>query len=313
MAEEIVIPEGSTYEVQPGAHRLSNLEIRKNATLFFTGSTTLFVGTVKTFDGAKIVYRSLDTKDDCVFTLNPLDASGISDLSFVGHGKAGHGFPAGSRAADGPAGRDAKDPKPFKSSGHKAERGGVGQRGGDGSYGEDAVDFVAYLPKVAPGAKISFYSVGGNGGRGQDGGHGGRGGNRSTFHDGRDGGPGGDGGNGGTAGDAGKAFVFAVVADEEFDKLVDKQEPIKAVQIVVNCAAGTPGDGGSGGSGGQPGQGAHVGGSGLGAGPDGRDGQMGGRGDGPLQVSDGTSWVQVDVMTASAYSQFIAQQLASLG
>lgn len=308
MSKKIIVNTGETFVLAPGANRFESMELDDNATLVFSNSTTLFVDELITGVGSRIVYQSQDYRDDTVFTLYSLDASGVNELHLVGNGK--HGQDQLQPAPDGPNGRNARDPQLFKTSGNKASPGGPGSPGQAGGTGEDAADFVLNLPYIAAGAEITVEGIGGKGGRGQDGGRGGRGGNRSTFHDGRNGGPGGAGGPGGPGGDAAKTHIFFVVTDDEIDDEDAKSEIQKKTTLLVNTSPGDGGSGGSGGAGGQPGKAALIGPGGKQAGAVGADGADGVQGDGPKpgQVQD--AFVKIDFFAESDYRAYLAQIFA---
>lgn len=304
-AEELIVAEGEVKSISPGAQRLSRLEIRKGGTLVFDQATSVFVDTLVTSPGAKIVYDHTGPNDTNVFfQINALDASKVTELDLIGNGKPGSGYVAGNPAAGGKDGKDAKW-------NHTADRGDTGGAGGNGQLGQHAADFTMYFPRLAPGATIKFSAVGGDGGRGQDGGTGGKGGDRKAAHDGRNGGDGGPGGSGGAAGDAGKIFAFIVVPDDVYKDQVKTDAVIKSIKVTMNSSPGNRGIGGTGGAGGKPGRGAYVGPGASASGNPGATGSAGSVGDGP-KPGVNASWTRIDLMAQSAYSQYIAQQLQSL-
>ncbi|MDC0116053.1 hypothetical protein OAH97_01085 [Octadecabacter sp.] len=311
MSKKLLVQKGENHTLSEGASRFTVVTIEDGATLTFTGSTTLMADQLVTGSGSEIRYASSEYNDNAVFTLNALDSSQVKELRFVGNGKPGNGHASQSRAAEGKRGKNARDPQLFKTSGNKAQNGGRGANGGEGSTGEDAVDFVINLPRIAQGALINVQAVGGLGGGGQGGGKGGRGGNGSTFHDGRHGGHGGNGGDGGDGGDAGRVYTFFVVPDGDIDDEAVKKDIIQKTTVQVDSAPGDGGSGGSGGAGGQPGSNAPIGAGGKKAGDPGQDGTDGDLGDGPKAGAVGDVFVQVDFLSQSKYQQYIAQVIGT--
>lgn len=308
---EIVIPKGEVQEIAPGGHRLDLLEIRENAALIFTASTSIYTQKLVCHSGAKIVYRSSEIHDDAVFTLNILNAADTKDITLIGNGKHGTGFDPGQTAGHGKDGRNAKDPSFGDLDGRNAHTGSDGKPGADGTDGEDAVDFVLHFPNIGPGGEISVEAIGGNGGQGQDGGKGGRGGDKSRINSGRNGGNGGDGGDGGDSGDAGRITIFVVVPDNLFEDKVRSGEIIQTITINASTAKGEAGPGGSGGPGGRHGK-ANIGHNLLDGSP-GKRGHDGAEGKGPTRGDAGkTHYVTVDVMSQSAFSQYIVQEMTVL-
>lgn len=308
LAEELLVPSGGTMAVEPGAKRLEKLAIGRDGTLTFSGSTTLYVSQLVTEPGATIRYDAVGTPADQILTLNALDASGLQELKVLASGRNGADAPS-TAAAAGANGSNAGDCKLSDPDGSKASGGGRGKDGQAGDDAQHAADVTLMLPKVPPGARIAVSAVGGDGGRGQPGGVGGKGGNRSNCHDGRGGGDGGNGGKGGDAGDAGKIFVFVVVPDDIWADQAKRRAKLDTVQVTMNSSRGTPGAGGAGGNGGGTGKPATVGPGSRKAGDGGYPGQQGAAGDGPTANETNKQWASVDVMSQSAYSQFITQEM----
>lgn len=309
---EIIVEEGTERIIETGNHRLTLLDIRRNATLIFTGPTVILCDRMSSSEGARIIYRTdaiLGT--DNHFDLFTLDASGVTHLHLIGDGKNGLDYNGKGRASDGHAGRSATNPKPpWDADGREASRGGAGARGTPGGRGEPAVDFMLNFSLVPPGARIHISAVGGNGGAGQNGGTGGPGGNGAALHGAKDGGPGGPGGPGGDSGDAGKIVVFVVVPDEVYESQATRNEVLKTISFTLNSAAGVPGDGGSGGIGGPRGRGGPILDGNPERGVSGEDGNIGQSGVGP-RGGEGINWTRIDLIAQSAYRQYYAQLIGA--
>jgi hypothetical protein len=303
--EEIVVPEGGEFVVPTGSFKYDNLEIRKNGTLKFSGTTNLMVTKLVAAEGARILYERSDRSSEVLLNITVTrDASGLADLRIVGNGKNGTpDFQPGFRANGGSGGRNAKGPSFRYPNGKSASSGGDGGRGDPGGDGEEAADVTLYLPNVSAGSKLRADVIGGNGGRGQDGGNGGRGGDGSVNHDCRGGGRGGAGGTGGSAGDAGKFFVFLVVKDTDSAAAKKLKSGFK---VEVNSARGVVGAGGQGGDGGRAGsRGGNPSQCPSQKGGDGSGGAAGAEGDGPRVANDET-WVKTELMSREDYLIYLA-------
>ena len=308
---ELIVQEGHSSTLSPGASKFTLLKLEKNASLIFSGSTSVLVKQFEAEPGSKIVYQQDDEESDPVFTLNALDASNVGGIEFIGNGINGSGFLPDDRAAGGKKGRNARDAIPFVSSGNGASKGGSGANGGEGQDGAAAVDFVLYFPNLKAGAKIKVEAIGGTGGRGQAGGKGGEGGSRSGFRDGANGGPGGHGGAGGDGGDQGKVFAVVVVSNTIASDPVAAKEIIEEIEFNINAAPGAKGSGGGFGNGGPPGKGAHVGAGMKRDGTDGSNGPDGAQGEGPIPGTE-VNWIALEVFSQSDYDKYIAQQISTV-
>jgi hypothetical protein len=248
--EQVVVPEGGVQSLDPGAYKLTSLEIRKGGTLKVLGPTSIMTAKLVAQDGAKILYESTKRIDDGQMTITVTqDASELDELEIVVNGKAGTPtFGPGDRAGGGGAGRNASKPRPHKfDDGRPGSAGGPGGAGKGGGDGENAFDVSVYLVNARAGSHLRVSAVGGDGGSGQAGGPGGRGGNGVINHDCRGGGKGGSGGNGGRGGDAGKVNVFLVVQDT---KSGEARRLKSGFKLEANAARGEAGRSGAGGPGG---------------------------------------------------------------
>lgn len=311
---DFVVPADTEARLDPGAHVLQILELRKDAKLHISGNTMITAKTVIAEDGATIIYDGQGPDANPSLTINAIDASRLTSLTIIGNGVAGAGFNEGDRARSGAAGRRAYSRfEDFKWKNRDCGGGGNGASGDVGQAGTNALDVVLYTPLLNPGSKIAIEAIGGAGGRAQDGGNGGQGGGGSKLHTPCRGGNGGAAGTGGAGGDAGRVSVIFITKDmppANPHNVIDEQ--LRSVTIDVKSAAGARG---SGGSGGYPGTGGDendrvvVDGSVRErAGSPGARGADGAEGDGPKVNAKAEQWVTFDLLDANSFIQSLMPQ-----
>lgn len=308
--KELIVASGETVVFDSNIRRLDHLEIRKDGTLLFDTDISFFVNNLVALEGAKIIYKTDQILNNPSFTMYCSDASGLNDLTFIGNGKDGAGYPEGAKAGNGRRGDNAKSTSFKYPNGLAAESGGNGINGGAGQDGEDAVDFTIHLPALKSGAVVSIFGNGGNGGNGQSGGNGGRGGDGTRVRREKKGGNGGHGGDAGSGGDASQLQVFLILDDDKFENENDRNALIDFLKLNANVSPGKRGKIGSRGTGGDSGL---VRGPSRGAekGRDGVDGSEGFAGDGPSADTQ-KDWITVSVMPNSRYATFVSQVLSGL-
>lgn len=314
---DLVVTEGQSYTIDPGAHHFRTLHIGKDSKLILKGSTSIVANKFVTNDGAEIIYADDPnvSREKDTFTLHALDASGIDDLKIIANGNNGADA-SQTRAPDGAAGRNAQSRMihgewyevPYWKS-ETSTPGHQGHNGAPGSNGQHAMDVTLYLPGVHHSTNILVEAFGGDGGKGQPGGYGGKGGDASNLHLSSNGGPGGNGGKGGNGGDAGKITIYLIPSADAGNTSTN---PLDWISVKPLSQAGIPGAGGDVGVGGVPGNGtptvpghtnaSHNGANGINAG--------GSWGKGPKKNEYNPLWSTVEVMDKDLYQMYVVQVLS---
>ena len=99
--KELIVASGETVAFDSNIRRLDHLEIRKDGTLLFDTDISFLVKSFVALEGAKIIYKTDQIHNNPSFTLYCLDASGLKDLTLIGNGKDGAGYPEGAKAGNG--------------------------------------------------------------------------------------------------------------------------------------------------------------------------------------------------------------------
>ena len=308
--DDLIIGDNQQHNLSPGMHKFATLQLGTNSSIKFSATVSILVKKLIAPSGCKVEYISPTglSPVDTLFTLHVIDASGVSDLTFLGDGYSPEGFLPGDRGPDGSAGSNAGGSSWTYPGGSNSTGGGnAPSPAATGPSGQNAASFSVYLPFLNPGSKLNFSAIGGNGGRGQDGGNGGRGGNGNTLKGPSGGGDAADGGTGGNGGNAGKVSIFLVVPA---DKPIDESSVIKSVSINCDVAGGNPGSGGEpglNGAGGDTNYGPTM--------PPGDVGNKGSRGREGIPGNDArtapdANWVDIDVMDFETYKAYIGQIVA---
>lgn len=304
--DDLIIGDNQQYDLPPGMNKFAMLKFGKNSSIRFSSSVSILVKKLVSSEDSRFEYLSTAASPvDTIFTLNVIDASGVSGLNFIGNGFSPSGFQKGDRGPDGSRGSDAGGSSWSYPAGSDATAGGDAPPPASGPDGINAASFQVYLPFLNPGSKLYFSALGGNGGRGQDGGNGGRGGEGNSLKGPKGGGNAADGGRGGNGGNAGRVNLFLVIPA---DKVIDKDSTISSVNIKTDVA------GGSGGLGGEKGLKGAGGGTKWGTTmPRGESGEQGSIGPSGLRGRDENTdpkggWVDIDVMDFETYKALLAQQ-----